>query len=1038
MTEQDQHDQPGAADSAPEAAARAESSANQTESKKPGAKKLVFLALKIAFTAAMLYVIFGKVLDRDGADDLRTRIANLDMRWVMAAVGMQLTAIAFATVRWQRLLVGQGIHAPWRFLGSSIMIARFWGAFTPGGFTGFGGWRIFDIAERTDKVARAGAVIGVEMILGQLAFGVVVMLASVFGAQFIGTSGVLLVNAVFAGIIVVGMTFLARPQLFRMIAGVLPANIQARIHTLIDAVCAYQGKGLLIAQAAALGVGVHAFNNLIYVCAARALGVELSVGQVFFASSLQILATLVPASINGMGLRESAAVALYTSPAIGLPLAVAVLIPTVGFACEMFVSAWGGLAFLLRKGGRRDDITVDDAEREDAFYEETGTDEANWSIPKRGLILGFGAGLLAGVLIGLAEGSVIVATSAVPTGLNAIVYGAVSYAVLCSLMGAAGGYVMAHISRLMRREAMPEADAYARYCGAIVGLFGFVLSAFLVRRDVYDEEIAFKSAKGLLLLGSAALFGLVLYLVLSASLRFLLKKQVAAPMLGIRGSLGLFVGLVALLMGITFAVGKPAIASDHQNRATPPANAGNVLVIVVDTLRADHLPAWGYTAGRTPHLDAFAADAVRFDQAFSNASWTRPSFASIMSGRMPSSHAVMGKGSRLPEEVTTMAEVMHERGFVTSGFVTNFNVEPRFNFGQGFDEYRFLEPDFVFGADADSSKLLVLQVARRVREKINGMLDVVAPGADYQDAETVNRELFGWLERAPSDRPWLLFAAYMDPHDPYFSHPYSGSGYSRAAHQNPRPDEADALRALYDGEITYWDQHFGELIAELQRRGVYDDMTIIVTSDHGEEFGEHGGFWHGDTLYDEQVRVPLLVKLPGNSRGGTVLRHWVQSIDIMPTLLRAQGLEVPEGVQGGDLFSGTDTVYAEESHAENILESIRVRTGMSERKLITANAGNPRGLPETELFHVDDDPTEQHDRASDASSAEEVAALRTLMAERRAWAAEGGAEANEVPLEQMSDDEKASLCRLGYLTGEACLDLCRRGLLSGGLCNAAP
>src|SRR5690606_16414384 len=152
-------------------------------------------------------------------------------------------------------------------------------------------------------------------------------------------------------------------------------------------------------------------------------------------------------------------------------------------------------------------------------------------------------------------------------------------------------------------------------------------------------------------------------------------------------------------------------------------------------------------------------------------------------------------------------------------------------------------------------------------------------------------------------------------------------------------------------------------VAELQRRGMYDDMTIIVTSDHGEEFGDHGGFWHGDTLYDEQLRVPLFVKLPGNTRGGTVLRHWVQSIDIMPTLLRQQGLEVPEGVQGGDLFTGTDTVYAEESHAENVLESIRVRNGMTERKLITANEGNPRGLPTTELFHVDDDPREQHDHA---------------------------------------------------------------------------
>ena len=110
----------------------------------------------------------------------------------------------------------------------------------------------------------------------------------------------------------------------------------------------------------------------------------------------------------------------------------AVLIPTVGFACEMFVSAWGGLFFLARKGGLRSDITVDEANREDEFYEQTGVDAARSSVPKRGAILGFGAGLLAGLMIGLAEGSVIVATSAVPTGLNALVYGAVGYALWAS------------------------------------------------------------------------------------------------------------------------------------------------------------------------------------------------------------------------------------------------------------------------------------------------------------------------------------------------------------------------------------------------------------------------------------------------------------------------------------------------------------------------------------------------------------------------------------------------------------------------------
>ena len=1014
----------------------AEAQAQPEKPKKSLARRLIMLFLKIAFTAGMLYVIFGKVLARDGADGMAERLTNLRWEWIAAAIGMQLTAISFATVRWQRLLVGQGIRAPWRFLGGSIMIARFWGAFTPGGFTGFGGWRIFDVAERTGKVARASAVIGVEMILGQLAFGLVVMGASVFGQRFIGQDGVLFVNLAFAGIISVGLAFLAKPTLFRLVTRLLPGGLRARIHTLIDAVCAYDGKAGLLVQAALLGVGVHSFNNLIYVCAARALGVELGVGEVFFASSLQILATLIPASINGMGLRESAAIALYTSPLIGLPLAVAVLIPVVGFACEMFVSAFGGLFFLARRGGYDAGIVVEDADREEAYYAETGAPEETWAKPRRAAALGFGAGLLAGVLIGLAEGAVIVTTSAVPTGLSALVYGAVGYAALCSVLGAIGAFVWAHIGRLMHRPAMEEASAYANYCGALVGAFGVVLGAFLVRRDVFNEELALKSLDGILLFLAAAAFGLVLYIVLSVVLRFLLRTRVVAPVLGVSGSLALFVGLISIVAGVTFAVGKPAVASDDTGRATAPADAGNVLLIVVDTLRADHLPAWGYSHGSTPNLDAFAQDAVRFDQAFSNASWTRPSFASILSGRMPSSHTVMGKSSRLPDEVTTLAEAMQDGGFATAGFVTNFNVEGRWNFAQGFDSYRFLEPDYVFGADADASKLLLLQVARRVREKVRGMMGTVAPGADYQDAERVNRELTGWLENAPADRPWLLFAAYMDPHDPYFTHPYSGNGYSRAAHQNPDPAEANRLRALYNGEITYWDEHFGALINDLKQRGLYDDMTIIVTADHGEEFGDHGGFWHGDTLYDEQLRVPLFVKLPGNARGGTVTRHWVQSIDIMPTLLSQQGLPRPEGVQGGDLFEGTDQVYAEESHAGNILESLRQRRGTDERKLITANEGNPRGLPATELFDVDVDPGEQNNVAGEEARADEVEGLRTLMGQRAAWARQGAAQGSERAAEDISPEEQARLCRLGYGDHDECMQLCETGVLSGAYCES--
>ncbi|MBW2377289.1 MAG: flippase-like domain-containing protein, partial [Deltaproteobacteria bacterium] len=160
-------------------------------------KRIAFFVLKLVFSVGMLAFIFRKVLRRDGADDLLARLSDLHWSWVAAAVLMQLIAIGFSTVRWQRLLVGQGIFPKWGFLGGSIMIARFWGAFTPGGFTGFGGWRIYDVAKHTGKTARATATIGVEMILGQLAFGVVVMLGSIFGMRFIGTDGVLLVNALF-------------------------------------------------------------------------------------------------------------------------------------------------------------------------------------------------------------------------------------------------------------------------------------------------------------------------------------------------------------------------------------------------------------------------------------------------------------------------------------------------------------------------------------------------------------------------------------------------------------------------------------------------------------------------------------------------------------------------------------------------------------------------------------------------------------------------------------------------------------------------
>ncbi len=980
----------------------------------------------------MLWVVFRKVLARAGAEEVMVQLSTLRWGWVVAAVGMQLVAIGFSMVRWQRLLSGQGIFAPWRFLAGSILIARFWGAFTPGGFTGFGGWRIYDVAKHTGKTARATATIGVEMVLGQLAFGVVVMASSVFGFRFLGLSGVLLVNGFFLGVIAVGLTFLARPRFFRVVARWLPSNFEPKVRTLVDAVCAYQGKGMLVAQAALLGVGTHAFNNLIYVCAARALGVKLGVGEVFFGSSLQILATLIPASINGIGLREAAAVQLYSR--LGMPITIAVLIPVVGFACEMFVSAFGGLIFVARRSDYRPAIRVADPDREQQSVAEVPeVSDRELPRPLRGLTLGISAGLIAGTLVGLGEAAAIAASGGGQTGLQVWLYGPVAYAALVTLLSGGFGFALALSGVWMRRAATPEPLAYARMAGMWVAALGFALTAFRIRRDVFHEELVWKSLPGLGLLAGCALGAAAAYWTLSALLGFVAQRRTRHWLLAPWGSAALAVVVVGVGLGAAVAMGQGEVnsGSAHSGSAANakasgrPASGdkspGNVLFIVIDTLRADHLPAYGYTAGRTPHLDAFAHDAVRFDQAFANASWTRPSFASMLTGRLPSSHSVMAKSDTLPDELTTLPEALKSSGYATFGLVTNFNVGPYFNFHQGFDEYRYLEPEFVLGADDASAKLLMLQFVRQRIERLRASRGTVEPGAAYQDATTVNRALGAWLDkRAANAKPFFAFVGYMDPHDPYFEHPYSGSGYARAAHPHPDPSEASRLRALYDGEISFWDQEFGALLRDLKRRQLYDDLTIVVTSDHGEEFGEHGGFWHGTTLYDEQVRVPLFIKLPQNRRGGTVARQWVQSIDLMPTVLEEAGLAVPKGVQGKSVFDpeGAAVVYAEESHEGNVLESVRERrdspaAGVAgEFKLITANAGNPRGLEPVELYRVDNDPAEQKNLSSDDQKTTE-AVMATLIQSRKGAAA-SAAKGTSVSIDEVADQLEA----LGYMNGE--------------------
>lgn len=975
---------------------------------KQGTRKLVMLLLKVAFSVAALWLIFSKVVGRDGADNLWARLKDLQWQWVVAAIVMQLVAIAFSTVRWQRLLVGQGIHASWRFLSGSVMIARFWGAFTPGGFTGFGGWRIFDVAQHTGKTARAAATIGTEMILGQMAFGVVVMAGSIFGFRFIGLEGVVLVNLFFVGLIAAGIFVLTKPDVVRIVARMLPGVFEPRVQTLVDAVCAYKGKTALLIQAAFLGMGTHAFNNLIYVCAAQALGVELGVGEIFFGSSLQIFSTLLPTSINGIGLREATAVALYTS--VGVALELAVLIPIVGFACEMVVSACGGFIFLARRTGYQPKIRVDEVDREQqrwAAVEQAPPE--SWPKVIRGTTLGAAAGLLAGVLVGLGEGLLVLSAAGWQHALGVLSYGAALYGTFCLLGGAATGFAFAVTGRWRKRRALAESQAYGYIVATFFAAFSLILGAFRVRRDVFAEELKWKSPQGIAVFLGCALAAALTFFILSKLIGWLASK----PYIRRGTDMTVTAVFACTVLGLAYfgaqSRGQAEAEDDLKiSRTVAPelSSAGPVLFIVVDTLRADHLPSYGYEGNKTPHLDAFASDAVRFDQFFANASWTRPSFASFLTGRFPSNHGVMEKASALADSLVTLPEALAAKGFATLGIATNHNLHPSFNLDQGFDTYAYLPPNYMLGAADEEAKLLFYQVLRRLVEKVRGP----QPGEVYQDAHVVNARLLDWIDAAPQERPWFAFVGYMDPHDPYFDHEGPLRGYSRAANQNPRAEEAPHLINLYDGEIRYWDEAFGALIADLKKREIYEDMTIIVTSDHGEEFGDHGGFWHGTTLYDEQVHVPFFVKLPKGKRAGTVVRHWAQSVDVMPTLLAELGLPIPPGIQGGNFFEGTERVYAEESHEGNVLESLRHVQGGQERKLITANTGNPRGLELEELYAVDVDRDEKDNLAEQRK--DELARMRAELVKSSKAAKEGATDAQRATINAELANQLESL---GYM-----------------------
>lgn len=443
--------------------------------------------------------------------------------------------------------------------------------------------------------------------------------------------------------------------------------------------------------------------------------------------------------------------------------------------------------------------------------------------------------------------------------------------------------------------------------------------------------------------------------------------------------------MTMLLCLALVGVGTPACVEGLASlTASPPPN---IIVILPDALRADRLSCYGYTGHQTPHIDAFARDAVLYRHTTSQAAWTKPACATILTSLYPSSHHAQRQEDALPDAVTTLAEVLGANGYHTAAFFTNHNLRTEFNFQQGYAEYYWLEPDA-------SSQILDGQTY-------------------YQEAELVNRQVLAWLA-SNQKRPFFLYVHYMDPHRPYFEHPYNGRG------EDPRDDkkaeDAPRLSALYDGEVRYTDEHVGALLDGLKRLGLYDNSLIIFTSDHGEEFQEHGGWAHCQTLYQEIVNVPLIIRYPRGDRAGTVDEGLARSLDIAPTILDVAGIQPPAATHSVLRMEGVSLCLPANSpaRAQWVFSEEVFRAGMlavltPQYKLIRATPGHDRGRGLVQLYDLIADPGETRNLADQQPAV--VAQLGERMDQALAHAVKMAVTGKEA---EMDKELQERLRRLGY------------------------
>jgi arylsulfatase A-like enzyme len=436
---------------------------------------------------------------------------------------------------------------------------------------------------------------------------------------------------------------------------------------------------------------------------------------------------------------------------------------------------------------------------------------------------------------------------------------------------------------------------------ALVSSFFTFIALLFVNRNYMRLDI--NSRNGLVLFGLLAADFILILLIAKLMSAFFSSEHRARKISIWCTALSPLLILLALWLS-SLGIKKEAEAANIPHKVSDCPY--NVILISIDTLRSDYLSSYGGEY-ETPDMDRIAEEGALFENCHVQSSWTLTSLATMHTGMYPTVNGLDDPKKKISEVRKTLAEYLHEKGFLTQSFVTNGYTRQNFGFAQGFDRYNHMTQGV--------KKNLFLQfLFGRTLRAIN---PDVFKEENLGSAENITKHAMDFLEAAKDSR-FFLWLHYIDPHDPYappetewippsvyngWMNPYdSGLILPMRTGYRISSDDMQHLRNLYIGEVRYIDNKIGQLMEKIEALGLADNTFVILTSDHGEEFWEHEGILHGGTLYQEVMNVPLLMRLPGVIPEGSRLRPLVRVIDIMPTILTLQGISFEEHIQGRDLM----------------------------------------------------------------------------------------------------------------------------------------